>query len=292
MERLSYSRMQTFLKCRHQYYLKYVLGLNPKPKTMYFDVWERFTRGSLIHAGMEGGFLGTGVARGIDEWIVDNRKRPGFTDEQEANLPTMRTNAIAVADQALAWLPVSEWEPLEHNGKPMVEAELLVPIPGWDGVVMFLDLVARERSTGRVFVVDWKTRERFEGDDDDTYATQFVMYQYGLRHFNIPCDGSMIVEMKPKPPARATTEQFRKKRTLHSDEYITNVWNEVLAVSQQMLAYEGQCTRNISAFNCKGCFYERICQAELRGYDTEDIIQDGYVKKSSSTTPKIITVVE
>lgn len=302
MSSLSHSRAYTFNKCRKQYDYKYLKHIKPLAKNLYLDSWERMQRGILIHAGMESGFLGKAVYEGIKDHIESLQKEV-LSDEQKEMLPGMAQDSIAVASAALEWLPVTDWEPMVHNGKPMVEAELRFPIPGWEDYVGYADLVARHRPTGRVMVIDYKSRERFEAAESDRYNKQFGLYQYVLDRIGVPCDGSLLVELKPTPPRRASRAngtdiggidsdrvsvdgRFRTIPTFRSREYLDNIWQDFVREAQVMaFVKEEDIYRNLNAYTCRDCPYLRLCQAELNGEDSE------YLLKTQFTHPGSIRIV-
>ena len=179
---LSHSQLGTFDKCRQQYGYKYLKKLKPMAKDMYIESWERMNRGVLIHAGMESGFLGEPVEAGVKETAGGIREKNTLSDAQNTLLELMVSDSIAVATEALEWLPASDWEPVMHEGKPMVEAKLEMPLApfkyGWVG---YADLVAKHKPTGRILVIDYKTRERFESDGADQFNGQFATYSHALQ---------------------------------------------------------------------------------------------------------------
>jgi hypothetical protein len=298
MSSLSHSRAYVFTKCRKQYDYKYRKNIKTLPKNLYLDSWERMNRGILIHAGMESGFLGEPVYQGINEHIEELQKQV-LSDEQKAMLPGMAQDSIAVACAALEWLPVTDWEPVIHNGKPMVEAELRMPIAGWEDYVGYADLVARHKPTGRVLVLDYKSRERFEAAESDRFNKQFALYQYVLGFLGVHCDGSLLVELKPTPPRRAVRGgnvdiggidserisacgRFRSIPTYRSQTFLENTWRN-FEREAKVMAYVGdeEIFTNMNAFVCKDCPYQRLCQAELNGEDADYILRTQYQRPGS-----------
>lgn len=293
-EFLSHSRSYVHAKCKKAYSYKYLEKVKPLPGTMHLDSWERMQRGILIHAGMEGGLLGQDVARYISECVDDQRRR-GTSNEQEAMLPGMIADSTAVALAALAWMPVSDWEPfIGPDGKPMVEYELKLDLPGWKGFIGYADLVARYKPTGAVYVLDYKARASFEREDMDRYNSQFALYQKALGEIGVPVVGSVLFEIKPTPPARAprlvrvdegglsgvrlsVDGRFRLTPTLRSREFIDNYWDDFkiqangIAMTTTENAY-----RSMSGFGCSTCEYEKLCMGELRNDDIASILGRHY----------------
>ncbi len=294
-EYLSFSRAYTFNKCKKAFQFKYLEKVQPRPETVWLDSWERMQRGTMIHACMEAGFLGKDLATYVKQSVYERgAKYGGFSDAQEEIMPGMFEDSIAVAQAALEWLGVDEWEPYVHDGAPMVESRLELPLPGWKGFLGFADLVARHRPTGSVFVVDYKTRASFERDDVDRFNGQFALYQKALGEIGVPVVGSLLFEIKPTPPKRAPRlarvdsgsvssvrlsedGRFRLTPTLRSQEFIDNYWDDfkrqALAIAH-MTADEAY--RSMNSFNCASCEYERLCQGDLRGDDLTTILARHY----------------
>ncbi len=261
-------------------------------RNLWLDSWERMNRGIFIHAGMEAGFLG----EDIDAHIIAALRTDGgpLSPEQDALLPGMRSDSAAVARAALAWLPVTDWEPLIHENAPMVEAAIKLPLAGWDNFVGYADLVARHRPTGRVLVLDYKSRERFEDADADRFNKQFSLYLHGLRNMGIHCHGSLIFELKPTPPRRAPSVnhidvggidserlssdgRFRTIPTYRSETFVNGVWADFEREAQVMATVRDEdIYRNMNAFVCKDCPYQKLCMAELNGEDTDYIMKTNY----------------
>ncbi len=298
---MSHSRLYLANKCRRAYSYKYLEKLRPAASEQRADDWIKMVRGIVMHGGMEYGFLGEDPVAGIDacikEQIYGSDQRPqgvGAGSEKAALLLAGRDDYIAVVQNAMEWLPASDWEPVMYKGAPMVEAELAVPLPGWKGFIGYADLVARHKPSGRVLVLDWKTRERFEADDVDRYNRQFAFYQPALGYMGVHCDGSLLVEIKPTPPRRgprvtriddggidgvriSADGSFRTICTFRSKTYIENIWRNFEGEALELASLiPERAFPNMNGFNCGKCEFSRICQATLRGDDSASIVRDFY----------------
>lgn len=88
-------------------------------------------------------------------------------------------------------------------------------------------------------------------------------------------------EMEPKLSEITWVRPIKEYR---SEYMMYNIWEKVV----KTLSSEINVKRNnkkyppaLNAMNCKSCAYTSLCQAELRGYDTEFIINSEYVNKHS-----------
>lgn len=299
---LSFSRGWTFNACQKQYDYKYVQWLKPMARDVNIDKWEQFTRGSVIHSGIEGGFLKLGVDKYIDDSVAGIRANEELSAEQKMLLEDIQNDSKQVVAEFLEWLPVSDWEPVTIKGAPGVEIELTMPLPGWKGWLGYADLVAKHLPTGRILVLDWKTRKQFENEDADRFNSQFPVYQRAINLLGIDCAGSLLVEIKPEPPKRAprttrddvgsinsprisTDGRFRTIPTFRSKQFIEAVWNDTVRLADAMRAFDpSKAYRSMSKFNCGGCFYQKLCMAEANGEDVADVLATSYTK--SSYTPR------
>lgn len=284
----------TFNKCRKQYEYKYVQKLKPQARDQRFESWIRMSIGICGHAGLEALMLGQDLQQGV----LNKIEEMCFGDvpsDFKAALNEKAGMISQIAQDAADWLPLSDWEPLSHKGESMVEAELRLPLEApfthWVG---YADLVARHKPTGRVMVLDYKFRERFESEDSDRFNRQFAMYQHALNEMGITCHGSMLFEIKSSLPKRApkvshddhgdissvrtsVDGRFRTTPTYRSAQYVAALWEDTVKEVSVIGALSPTTVyRNMSAFGCKDCVYQRICQAELSGEDINDVTQSDY----------------
>ena len=290
----SNSQSYTWAKCPKQYAYKYVVGLKPLARDMREESWLRMGCGIIGHGGMEYGMLGMSIDAGVRAKAAELCAQNVPQEFKDALLAQV-ADISALAQSAAAWLPISDWEPIQRNGAPMVEARLELPLPApWAGLVGYADMVARHKPSGRIMVVDYKFRGKFEAEDSDRYNRQFALYQHALNLAGIECHGSLLFEIKTPAPKRVpkTTHddfgsidaprtqaegRFRTTPTFRSAKYVAALYADTVKEATAAAA----CTlanayRNLNAFNCKDCAYLRICQAELTGEDTEDVIQSDF----------------
>jgi hypothetical protein len=257
------------------------------------------TRGVILHSGIEAGFLGKDVDAAI-RTACSKEKAKGLRQEQLDELIVLYNECPLVVKNLLEWLPASDWEPVILNGRPMVEARLEWSLPGWKGFLGFADLVAKHKPTGRVLVLDWKTRETFSGDDSEIFNMQFLLYSYVLSKMGVHVDGSLLVEAKPTPPKRAPRViredvggidgvrisidgRFRSTPTFRSRTFLEAGWKDFCTQAKVIASIKGtEVYRSMSEFNCKSCEFKQLCMGELNGYDTEHILTSGFA------SPKVV----
>jgi RecB family exonuclease len=274
------------------------------PRDMHPDSWERLTRGIMIHAGMEAGFIGQSIEQLIQDACAEQEQK-GLSAEQKVRLSGLYNDSVQVARDALAWLPVGDWEPVRGaDGAPMAEARLELPLDGWKSWIGFADLVAVHKPSGGVYVVDYKTRGQFEQEDADRFNTQFLLYSKALAEMGIHVDGSILFEIKPTPPRRARSVsghddgritsvrtsadgRFRLTPTFRPKTLVDNYWDDFRRQAAEMARTTAQPVeqwsyRNMSSFGCKTCDFQTLCLGELHGHDVEHIANTTYVTPRSS----------
>ncbi len=292
-EYLSNSRSYVYNRCKKMFDFKYIQKVKPNANIMHFESWERMLRGVMIHAAIEAGFLGQSLVSACRTKASQERAR-GLTEQQKTALAVMEAESPIVAQGLLDWLPASDWEPVQYRGKPMVEARLEWALPGWKGFLGFADLVAKHKPTGRILVLDWKSRTSFEDENVEIFNSQFLYYSYVLAQMGVPVDGSLLVELKPTTPKRAPRTiredvggingirvsedgRYRSIPTFRSPEYLAAGWADFSKQAKVIASFKGEdAYRSMNAFNCKSCEFAQLCQGELQGHDLVHILKTSY----------------
>lgn len=162
---------------------------------------------------------------------------------------------------------------------------------GWVG---YADLVAKHKPTGRILVIDYKTRERFESDGADQFNGQFATYSHALQRMGVRCDGSLLFEIKPVPPKRAprvvrddvggidgvrvsADGRFRTTPTLRAAAFLASVWADTERKAQSIAKLKpADIHRSMNSFSCGFCDFRQLCMAEANGEDVIDILRENF----------------
>lgn len=114
---------------------------------------------------------------------------------------------------------------------------------------------------------DWETYSKFcldNGQDPALYAEEMV-------------------------PKLAGIEWTKKVQEYKSDATMQYVWKNIVQPSAYaMKSKRTKYLPTVSSMTCRTCQYAALCQAEIRGYDTDAIRGAAYVSKSS-VNPEVIT---
>lgn len=215
----SFSRNNTHRRCPYQHKLKYDEGLSPKVAA------QPLRRGSLIHTGLEACLRarhsGQSKQSSLDaaKCAIDDKyeawtkeeaitflfeENPVFALESQEMYETCRS----VAERVIVRLELNgdRWTTLEHEGEPLIEKELRVPMNRFEGdedeYVGFLDWVATDNTTGYTWLIDFKTRKNFNSDEFEEVSPQLGIYQYLAKEMlGIDLKGSAVMQLRAKVPA-------------------------------------------------------------------------------------------
>jgi CRISPR/Cas system-associated exonuclease Cas4 (RecB family) len=216
-------------------------------------------------------------------------------------------------------LEKGRWKTLEINGTPIIEYRIEVPLPGWKGFVGYIDWAAEDTTTGCKWLIDFKTKKVLHAEENEEINLQAAIYQYLLEKMGLVLNGSGSYQIKseiPEIPATLKNGEISKalistdwetysaevlrcnlslekyidvKNKLKSFDKLTvnyrtsneveKIWQEILAISQDIRYSELPIYRNINPLNCKSCAYHDLCFAELRGNDTQYIEQNFFTRE-------------
>ena len=91
-------------------------------------------------------------------------------------------------------------------------------------------------------------------------------------------DPADYAEMEEK---LADVEWFRETREYRSDDTVREIWDQIVVPAAWGVrrSSKGGNRRAMFPWNCRGCQFRELCQAELRGYDADFVRQSQYVRK-------------
>lgn len=311
-DKLSYSRTYSYLKCLKMYQYSYIDKLTPKAGTVSVESWLPRQRGQIIHGGMEYALLGKDIEAGCRQAFQDivapeETWKQAAGDAQRLALEGIMEELIQVTKNAADFLGVEDFEPVMHNGFPMVEVEVTHPLPGWKSFTGYVDVVVKHKPSGRVFVMDYKSVTRFNAAEDEVYRVQMIAYTKALKSMGVHVDGALILSIKPelarRPPRKiridsGTIDTVRESEdgkfmlvpTLYGAEYVDNVWANFEKMALAMANFKAEdAYTNISSYGCNFCDFKILCQAELSGGDAEYIRSSKYSSRNPGRKSLTVT---
>ena len=225
-DNLSYSQMRTFKECRYKWHKHYVEGLRFRGREM-----PRLLIGSLIHKGLEAAFLLHAKVEPADPGAVERaifayhdeyiEKHAPLAQDYIDELEELAEKAVRITIRALDWLDLSLWEVvILEDGTPLVEKLLEMPQNYWAHFIGYLDVVLREKSTGNVYLIDVKCRDKFQTFENEETNEQFPIYQKLLQRLGVVLSGVMTWQIKTREPLMP---ELTKKGTL-SRKKMTTDW--------------------------------------------------------------------
>lgn len=180
---VSFSEMDCGRQCPHKHDLAYVERWT-KPK----DETTAAGRGTLWHKIMDTHYtsLRAGVAPlpHVDEWFKETYKAGKDSDTLEL-LRWMYTGYVE------KWGHDDEWEVLVIEHKAQVPLRLPSGRRSGFTLKMIIDLVVRDRRTGKVWIVDHKSHANLPKSRELELDDQFGLYTWGLRQLGHKVFGSV-----------------------------------------------------------------------------------------------------
>lgn len=227
----SVSQIQTFQNCPKEWQFKY------DHRWQRRRVFPPLDGGSAVHEGL--------AAAWRQHWLRVQRKQKSKVTTRKAGLDAImrwqkrtwqRAEKLGISDEeyleqitqthetaccafetahgAIEW---KKWKVVEYNDQPLIEAQLVAPLPGWKGLVGVIDLVL-EDSDGQCWVLDWKCPAVIPPEQVAEFSLQKAAYQCILQHHRIPTTGSALGYVRFRQPS---VPKVNKNGTISRQEVAT-----------------------------------------------------------------------
>lgn len=313
---VSYSQLSKFLNCRYAWYLGYQYdgtGLVSKTDS------GAASFGKAVHEALAAliSYRGECQVGGTPERAsAGERERVLEYMRDEMPLEAEVDRAVDTAWAAYNGIDWSKYRVFCDEAGPFVERHVIAPLPGFDGFQGFVDAVLQDKDTGALWIVDHKTRKRFYSSRDLESDLQLPIYIYLLSAAGYPVSGTAVHEIRAdlvdkfdvdpdtgalsrRPRVRSTTMPTRFTRQYRSPKQVEGVWNNVvLPATYEMLRLHGSLhnpyidpgglsgnmnltPRSLSANICSRCDFRELCFEDLRGGDTDFLLEELYEPKAS-----------
>lgn len=182
----SYTDLTTFHRCRFQYVAKKVWDWEHKPSAPML-------LGTLVHAGLNAHHWKVDVHSQI--MMTGDEQYQNSTDIELETLKNLEKLSYRLTYKALDQL--ADFEVItDQHGIPMSEYKIIYPLNKEDNFIAVLDLVCREKSTGMLWLIDYKVRETIQAPDTEDYNLQMAIYQWLLQQRGIPVVGSIMFQIR------------------------------------------------------------------------------------------------
>lgn len=186
------------MSCHFRHSLSYRGGWKPKEDGIPLQL------GSMIHAGIAAEILHQSPEEAIQALVRENQEK-ALSEEWAEMIYLTGEQALDITNRAIDWLEIREgrWETIELEGQPLVELALEMPL--WDLRASYkgvIDWVARDTETGKIHLIDFKTRGRFNRPDAEETNLQLMSYMFMLTHYGVNVDTASIIQILTKLPSQ------------------------------------------------------------------------------------------
>lgn len=254
-----------------------------------------------------------------EEWKKENADwLDDFPDLWDEHIDqVLKANKIAL--RVVRWLGIDrgDWTTVQsRDGRPMVEYQVEQEYQGivYNGVVDWVAKYNGEAFPKATYVIDFKTRKTYQGAKTEDFNQQSAIYQFLLsRSLGLDIRATATVEIKPTVPMpphvtkrgtlsrspRCDWPTYREAIRSHgfneSDyadvehkcpdfqrfvaSYRTIEEAEAIFYNAVATAIKPQSkTRHLNK-DCTWCSFNDFCKAELRGDDTNFLLNSTYIEK-------------
>lgn len=193
---LSFTQIADFQKCHYRWSLRYHHGLQTK------TVVRPLALGDAVHQAIAANLLdGTDPQTFLNVWR-DGRLESVEGDEQLDELNEIHQLAPKIAQRALDKLQKMGWETITIDGRPSVEIDFVVPLPGFDGYIVHIDAIFYDRLNNTLRVADYKVRKAFQDADAEQVNLQHATYMYVAQQHGIPVSSSVTMQLRNESPRK------------------------------------------------------------------------------------------
>ena len=276
---ISNSEVTSWLFCTQQYWYGFMLNIEPK--------WlnDPLTIGNIGHNALQAyadarleGMNHEQALKAIEDtyWVPLLNERPERIDR----IMQVKEILIRYHNYRKGW---PEWEILgaeQRHDMPITE-EFSLP--------MRYDLLVREVTSGKIYLVDYKFTYDFWKPEDHELNVQFPKYISILTANGMKVDGAYLEEIRYRSMKDMTFEKHFK-RTFYSPSNASrrNSLLQHIKASKQIVKFhamtpeeqEEEVVGLYNKFYCKGCHFKDLCISKLNGGDITYTIQTRFVDRS------------
>jgi hypothetical protein len=276
LRHISNSEAGTWNTCKAQYRYSFDLALEPIKHS------APLSRGILGHDAIAAYYLAIQRGATPGEAALEARK---VLSAAMADSATYDMEIVMDVDRILNayfqnnMADLAYWEIIE------VETKHLLPITDQFDMPMRLDLMVRDRRTGKLILIDHKYTYDFWTEDDLALNVQFPKYLGALRNEGYEIDHTILNQIRTRHlKAPGADDLVRRSIQRPSNAKIRRALKEHIITSQEITDYRNLpdeirpevATRVFNKMVCRGCFVKSLCMAEFDGSDIEYIAQNNY----------------
>jgi hypothetical protein len=280
---ISHSEVDSFARCEQQHRFGFMDRLAPKKLSAGLD------RGVRNHTVMESYF--SALAKGAT-W-TEAKNAATMTFSQMWTEPGVDPDVLNALVACVPGFFDVDLQRIQLGWKVLaVEKEYRLTFPpkvigGEEVRITFafkIDLI-RQDPNGRNYVVDTKTVYNFYSQDEMALMPQVPKYVGALQALDMPIKGGIMNQMrwrKLKNPSVESTYRWDDLRL--TEARVLNAFREHIKQMHRIALFKTnpdmwreEVTKTLSYMVCKNCSFKTLCQFELAGVDTTQLMQIDYV---------------
>jgi hypothetical protein len=305
---VSYSEIKRWRFCRMSHYYNYVLGIIPKAKAKplklgsithkSIETWAKTGEWSNILSSVEKEYKGmfeeerelygdlpSTITRLMDGYLkkyAKERRDYQLVEESLGPVPLtkrtqfkMRIDRLTTTQAGLTLCETKTAKRLPDESMRLWDLQTILYVwalreLGYPVKAVLWDYVRTKAPTVPQILKNGSISKR---DVDTTYEVYLDTIKKNKLKVNDYQD--ILDELKGK-----SVDRFYKRVLLPvNDKMIETVLNDAKMTSLEMATIRHLPVRNISGYTCPRCFYSSICQASLRGLDSNFIIEKEYMPR-------------
>lgn len=262
--KFSYSQLQTWDRCHFSWYLNY------HEKWATTETKSYFVEGNVGHDLLMIYYKNIGLTdhascvRLVKQKVSQYHTAAG-NEPEKLEIVTKIARVVKRYLEEFANYDTQKWDFLD--AEKYFEIPLRTP-KGRDYLLEgYIDILAREKSTGRIWLWDHKFVGRsssFWSEAELTMDSQLPTYVGALHTMNVPIFGAMVNMLNKwkyaKPVDDVPENLFKRKPVMHSDKELLSRLQETGRMVDEILeCCESGIFRKSLKKDCKDCFYVDPC---------------------------------
>jgi CRISPR/Cas system-associated exonuclease Cas4 (RecB family) len=267
---ISNSEVSSWLHCTRKYYYEYFLNIEPK------QLSEPLTKGTFIHAILEEYYAAKQL--GMEEGdcraaalqvVMDAAALP---DANMVDIGQTRDLVFGYFDKYHVDDEIYEIVAVESKYKADLSPEF--------ALVGTIDLVLRNKFTGKVIGVDHKSTYNFWTPDQCQTAGQFVKYIVLLRYAGIDINTFMVNQLRTR---NVKNGDLWQRAFIHPTEArISNVMKQHIAASEKIMKFRAMGSPKeltvpvYDKYACSNCSFLPLCDSDTEGVNIDFQVASDY----------------
>lgn len=290
---LSFSQLQSMVRCPFQWWMGYKLGYKVPDK----ERSSALDKGTTLHEGLQ--VLYNHIKSGGN---ADEFREEMLRPLTEKWLNSGHREAVVNASHASWLLRRYSFEQkkldIGHNVLD-VERHFLTPVVAPSGrrflLQGYVDLITID-SNGLVWLWDHKSGQKFWTSMQVLLDPQLPTYAIALREEGITAHGFIINMLNTydykKKEEVLNSKLFKRESTHRTDTELVNIARTMLTIADEwldLLETDDPPNRHMSK-DCNMCNFADPCHLNLKGISLEAVLQSAFQKKESAAITQTITL--